>query len=265
MMFEDDRTTLPRAYVALPHDHLYEDREKDLAATIAWCLEQAGGDARSVGIQTGHRHDLDEEPLLLDFVAAGAKVYLDFRGKLPALPSGPVLMYRPLETHLLAVETQRSSSAVAAFEIVGPDHYRRSVGTEGMVGCQPWISAFKPIHLGGPEIKRKEPILPDPVVAAAMDTFTDLINSSTGLSDSRDRSTVLDGLTRLWRAGHRFDPEDLLAGALARNWRGDAAAQIRDFAREINGGKAKRFTERFRSDIVETWRSEASDSSAVEL
>lgn len=263
MMFEEDRTTLPRAYVALPYDHLYEERERDLAATIGWCVEQAGGDARSVGIQAGHRDDLDEEPLLLDFLAAGAKVYPDRRGKLGALPAGPVLMYRPLDTHLLAVETQRSSSAVAAFEIAGPDHYRQSAGTGGMVGCQPWISAFKPIHLGGPEITRKEPILPDPVVAAALDTFTDLINSSTGLSDGRDRSTVLDGLTRLRRAGHRFVPEDLLAGALERNWRGDAAAQIRDLAREINAGKAKRFTERFRSDIVETWRREALGSSAA--
>lgn len=257
MMFEDDRTTLPRAYVALPHDHLYEDREKDLMATIAWCLEQAGGDATLVGIQTSHKDDLEEEPLLVDFVAAGAKVYPDFRGKLGALPSGPVLMYRPLATHLWEAETKRSSSAVAAFEIAGPEHYQRSAGTEGMVGCQPWVTAFKPIHLGGPTIKGKEPVLPDPVVAAAMDTFTDLINSSTGLSDSRDRSTVLDGLTKLRKAGHQFDPEDLLAGALARNWRGDAAVQLKGLASEINAGKRKRFTERFRSDIVETWRKEA--------
>lgn len=118
-----------------------------------------------------------------------------------------------------------------------------------MVGCQPWVSAFNPVHLGGPEITRKEPILPDSVVAAAMGTFTDLINSSAGLSDSRDRSKVLDGLTKLQKAGHRFDPEELLAGALARNWRGDAAAQLKGLAREINAGKAKRFTERFRSGV----------------
>lgn len=89
-----------------------------------------------------------------------------------------------------------------------------------------------------------------------MDTFTDLINSSTGLSDSRDRSTVLDGLTKLRAAGHEFDPEDLLAGALARNWRGDAAVQLKDLASEINAGKRKRFTERLRPDIVATWREE---------
>lgn len=257
MMFEDDRTTVPRAYVALPYDHLYLDREKDLLATIAWCLDQAGGEAKSVGIQTGQKDDLEDEPLLVDFVAAGAKVYADFRGKLGVLPPGPVLMYRPLAMHLWEVETKRSSSAVAAFEIAGPEHYQRSAGTEGMVGCQPWVTAFNPVHLGGPAIKGKEPIVGDPVVAAALDTFTDLINSSTGLTDSRDRSTVLEGLTKLRNAGHLFDPEDLLAGALTRNWRGDAAVQLKDFASEINSGKRKRFTERFRPNIVEIWRAEA--------
>lgn len=256
MMFENDRTLLPRAYVALPHDNLYDEQEKDLLTTIAWCLEQAGGDATLVGIQTGHKDVLDEEPLLGGFVAAGAKVYADVRGKIGALPSGPVLMYRPLAMHLWEVETKRSSSAVAAFGILGPEHYQRNDGTEGMVGCQPWVTAFKPIHLGGPIIKAKEPVLPDPVVAAAMDTFTTLINSSTGLSDSRDRSTVLDGLTKLRKAGHHFDPEDLVAGALARNWRGDAAVELRDLASEINAGKRKRFTERLRPNIVETWRRE---------
>lgn len=257
MMFENDRTPLPRAYVALPYDHLYEDREKDLETTIAWCLEQAHGDATAVGIQTGHRYDLDDEPVLVGLVAEGARVYTDFRGKLGSLPSGPVLMYRPLDTHLWEVETKRSSSAVAAFEIAGPEHYGRSAGTEGMVGCQPWVSAFKPVHLGGPEIPPKEPVIPDPVVAVAMDTFTDFINSSTGLSDGRDRSTVLEGLTKLRQAGHEFDPDDLLAGALARNWRGDAAVQLKEFAREINAGRRKQFAKRFRSNVVDTWRKEA--------
>ncbi|MEQ4567238.1 hypothetical protein [Paenarthrobacter sp. CAP02] len=256
MMFEEDWTTLPRAYVALSHDYSYEDRDKDLAATIAWCLALANGDARLVGIQTGHEDDLDDEPLLAAFVAEGAKVYTDSRGKVGALPSGPVLMYRPHAAHLWEVETKRSTAAVAAYEITGPEHHQRSIGTEEMVGCQPWVTAFKPIHLGGPTIKVKEPILPDPVVAADMDTFTDLINSSSGLSDSRDRSTVLDGLTKLRKANHHFDPEDLLAGALARNWRGDAAVQLKDLAAEINAGKRKRFAERFRPDIVDTWRKE---------
>lgn len=255
-MFETDQSRVPRAYVALAYDHLHEDRDKDLMATIAWCLDHASGDASSVGIQTGRKDDLEDEPLLRDFIASGAKVYSDFRGKLGALPSGPVLLYRPLPQHLWEVETKRSSAAVAAFEIAGPEHYLQSVGTEGMVGCQPWVTAFNPVHLGGPAIRVKEPIINDPVVAAALDTFTDLINSSTGLTDSRDRSTVLEGLTKLRKAGHLFDPEDLLAGALMRNWRGDAAVQLKVFASEINAGKRKQFTERMRPNIVEIWRSE---------
>lgn len=257
MMFEEDRTKLPRAYVALPHDHLYQDHEKDLLDTIKWCLAQAGGDASKVGIQTGRKDDLEQDPLLLEFEAMGAKVYPDFRGKVADLPSGPVLMYRPLESNLWAVEDKRMPSAVAAFGITGPEHFADSFGHEDMASCQPWISAFKPLHLGGPLIQAKDPIVADRVVAVALDYFTGTINSSTGLTDSRDRSTVIEGLTKLRQAGHEFDPNDLLAGALAKNWRGKAAVQLRDVAAEINAGTRKRFTPRLRPEIVEIWREKA--------
>ncbi|ALV47208.1 hypothetical protein MB46_18630 [Arthrobacter alpinus] len=257
MMFEEDRTTLPRAYVALPLDHRYEDYEKDLLDTIQWCLDQADGNAAKVGIQLGHKDDLESEPLLADFVASGAKLYPDFRGKMAALPSGPVLMYRPFDTHLWAVETKRMPAAVAAFGITGPDHNAQHSGIEHMVGCQPWVTAFNPLHLGGPVIQNKSPMVADRVVAVALDYFTGTINSSTGLSDSRDRSTVIEGLTKLRKVGHDFDPNDLLAGALAKNWRGDAAVQLRDVAAEINAGKRKQFTPRLRPEIVEIWREEA--------
>ncbi|MHA7303847.1 hypothetical protein ACX80E_01140 [Arthrobacter sp. TMN-49] len=260
MMFEEDRTELPRAYVALPQDHLYQDHEKDLLGTIQWCVAQAGGDASKVGIQTGHKDDLEQDPLLLEFVAMGAKVYPDFRGKMADLPSGPVLMYRPLDSNLWALENKRMPSAVAAFGITGPEHYADRFGLEDMVGCQPWISAFKPLHLGGPLIQAKDPIVADRVVAVALGYFTGAINSSTGLTDSRDRSTVIEGLTKLRKAGHEFDPNDLLAGALAENWRGDAAVQLRDVAKEINSGKRKQFSSRLRPEIVEIWRRQALSS-----
>ena len=72
-----------------------------------------------------------------------------------------------------------------------------------------------------------------------------------------DRSTVTEGLTKLKVAGHRFDPNDLLAGALARNWRGEAALELLTLAAEINAGKKKRFTSRLKPDIVEIWRDKA--------
>ncbi|MFK0007016.1 hypothetical protein ACIQTZ_08180 [Paenarthrobacter sp. NPDC090520] len=253
MMFEDDRTAVPRAYVALPHDHLYEDHDRDMASAIAWCLSHADGDPRGVGIQTGRRDDLEDAPRLAALVKAGAKVYADSRGKLDLLPSGPVFLYRPQPAHLWQVEGKRMPSTVLAFGVTGPAHHDRHYGTEGMVGAQPWITAFKPEHLGGPAIEAKEPVIADRVVAAAMDHFTNSINSSTGLSHSSDRSTVTEGLTKLKEAGHRFDPNDLLAGALARNWRGEAALELVTLAVELNAGKSKRFTSRLRPDIVGLW------------
>ncbi|NWL32029.1 hypothetical protein [Paenarthrobacter nitroguajacolicus] len=257
MMFEDDRTAVPRAYVALPHDHLYEDHDKDLTSAITWCLSHADGDPRGVGIQAGRRDDLEDAPMLAALAKAGAKIYTDSRGKLDSLPSGPVFLYRPQPAHLWQVERKRMPSAVLAFGITGPAHHDRHYGTEGMVGAQPWITAFKPEHLGGPVIEAKEPAIADPVVAAAMDHFTNSINSSTGLSHSSDHSTVTEGLTKLKAAGHQFDPNDLLAGALARNWRGEAARELLNLATEINAGKKKRFTTRLNPDILEIWRKKA--------
>jgi len=96
--------------------------------------------------------------------------------------------------------------------------------SEGMVGAQPWITAFKPEHLSGLVIEPKVPTIPDPVVAAANDTFANPINSSTGLSHSSDRSTVTAGNTidscrvlgqTLWRSGAKWPHSVLHAPAVA--------------------------------------------------
>jgi hypothetical protein len=250
MMFDEDRTSVPRAYVGLP-----DDDDKDLAAAIGWCLDQADGNARAVGVQIASKRDLEDVPQLAAFLKAGAKAYPNFRGKMPALPSGPVLLYRPFAVQLWEVETKRTPSAIAAYGITGPSS--DGIGHTG-VACQPWVTAFKPTHLGGPAISAKTPIVPDPVVAAALDTFTNHVNSSAGLVDPRDRSTVIDGLTKLKAAGHSFDPEDILAGALVRNWRGDHALELRNLAADLTAGRPKRYQkDRLVPHIVEYWRNEA--------
>lgn len=66
-------------------------------------------------------------------------------------------------------------------------------------------------------IEPVEPVVADPVVWEAMERFTGSINSSTGLAHPTDRSRVIDGLTKLRRAGHGFDPDELLAAALRLN------------------------------------------------
>jgi hypothetical protein len=98
MMFDEDRTGISRAYVGLP-----DDQDKDLAAAIGWCLDQADGNARAVGVQVASKRGLEDAPQLAAFLKAGAKAYPNFRGKMPALPSGPVLLYRPFAMQLWEV------------------------------------------------------------------------------------------------------------------------------------------------------------------
>ena len=259
MMFEEDRTSIPRAYTALPDGPDHPDPVEDLKRSIEWCHGQADGNLRAIGVQVGSRFDLKDEPLLEALVRRGATVYPDSRGKVARLPAGPVLAYRPLPQTLWQIEEHRGPSAIAAVGITGPSHFRETF-TSTAVGAQPWVSAYNPKHLGGPVIEAKTPVISDPVIWEALKTFTNMINSSTGLSHSSDRSSVTEGLTKLKAAGHYFFPDDLLAGALRLNWKGNAAVELRKLAIEINAGKQKRFRKMLRPDIVEVWRAEASSA-----
>lgn len=260
MMFEEDRTSVPRAYTALPDNPDHADPVEDLKRAIEWCHSHADGNLQRIGVQIGSKFDLKDEPLLEALVRRGATVYPDSRGKVGRLPAGPVLAFRPLPQTLWQIEEHRGPSAFAAVGITGPSHFREMCTATKSAGAQPWVSAYNPKHLGGPVIEAKSPLISDPVVWEALKTFTNSINSSTGLSHSSDRSSVTEGLTRLKAAGHHFCPDDLLAGALRLNWRGSAAVELRELALEINAGKQKRYRKMLRPDIVEVWRSEAGTS-----
>jgi hypothetical protein len=103
-------------------------------------------------------------------------------------------------------------------------------------GLMAWVSAFRPERLAGAVIPVPDRVVDDPDVWAAMETFTDLINSGTGLSHPCDRSLVTEGLLELHRAGHTFDPDELMAAAFKLNWRGTAAWDLRVLATELKAG-----------------------------
>lgn len=257
MMFEEDRTHVARAYTSLPDSPGYGDSEADLEKAIAWCYNKADGDFHRIGIQASKKEVIDNEPLLAGLARHGASLHFDSRGKITSLPSGPVLVYRPQPETLWQIEEGHCPEAIVAAGITGPENHRRTFSPERRVGAQPWVTAYKPEHLGGPAIEAKEPIVPDPIAWVALKTFTNSINSSTGLSHSSDHSLVVDGLTKLRAAGHTFDPDDLLAGALALNWKGSTAVELRDLARELNSGKRKRYRPILKANIIKIWEDEA--------
>ena len=139
---------------------------------------------------------------------------------------GPVVICTPDLKSLAEAEEIRQATAIV---VVGAHP-----------GLKAWISAFRPERLAGAVIPVPDRVVDDPDVWAAMETFTDLINSGTGLTHPCDRSLVTDGLLELRRAGHTFDPDELMAAAFRLNWRGTAAWDLRVLASELDAGARSR-------------------------
>lgn len=225
-MFEADRSHVLRAYVPASHDS-----EADLALALTW-LSDEGGKANSlIGVQIPSRGDIDESPTLSELERRGRAAFSTWRRtSTNRRVSGAQLAYFPNSEMLLALETARSSVIVA----VGVDSSHA-----------PWITAYEAQPLSGATIV---PVpAADPVVVQALHTFTNAINSSTGLTDSRDRSKVIDGLQKLRRAGIPFTAEQLVTEALRRNWKGSAAhalgvARKSLLAKESSSGRPSRRT-----------------------
>lgn len=257
MMFEEDRTGIDRAYVAIP-----VSLEEALQVAVQWCLPKADNDYSKLGIRVPSRRLVAVTPNLQRLERAGVAISGESRRGIRNIVQGPLIVLSPTLQSLCEAEDECTATAIVLTGVSGPSRAddEASGVIPGSTGILPWVSAFHPEHLAGIPITPKTPILASPVLDQAMKSFTVSINSSTGLSDSRDRSRVTDGLTKLRSAGHSFDPDELLASALAHNWRGTAAWELRVLAQEINTGTRKRVRETYRADIVRIWEQEASNS-----
>lgn len=136
------------------------------------------------------------------------------------LRRGPVLVCPPDLKSLAEAEEIRQVTAIL---VVGAH-----------LGLRPWLNAFRPEPLTGAVIAVSQCLVSDPVVWTAMESFTDVINSGTGLAHPCDRVWVTEGLLDLRRSGHPFDPDELMAAAFKLNWRGTAAWDLRALATQLN-------------------------------
>lgn len=237
MMFEPDRNGVPRAYVTAD---VAADDAIGLAADWGWNLNTG----QRLGILIPHRTAIEENSGLAQLDRSGEGVFATWRySAANAKTSGPQIAYYPDLEHLLEVERRMPAGIV----LVGADETHRS-----------WVTAYSPTLLAGKSIADVEPAI-DPVVAVAVATFTDSVNSSTGLVDRRDRSKVTDGLQRLLRHGYAFTPEQLIAAALSANWQGRAAFALGALADDVLRGVRKQIRERYADGIVERWQAAASE------
>jgi hypothetical protein len=98
----------------------------------------------------------------------------------------------------------------------------------------------------------------NPVVQRAMQALTSRINTSSGLTDPKDRAAAVGILERLRSAGEDFEPESVAAWASLNGWTPKGVAQIRLVANDVMlakepGGHHAAWS----PDIVEKLRGEA--------
>lgn len=233
-----ERRNIDRAYVALP----VRPEGEGIAVAALWARERAD-DQGQLNLRVPLRRVVDDVPVLAELYRRGAKLSGERRTAANAVGQGPLIVYCPDLKSLAWAEEVRQATAIVA------------VGLHG--GLRPWVSAFRPTCLAGCEITPADPLVSDPVIWQALQTFTASINGGAGL----DRSRVTDGLQKLLIAEHAFDPDELMAAALRLNWRGSAAWELRKLAGEIASGKRKRVGYgTYRADIVQVWEQQAEES-----
>ena len=233
------------------------DRDAVLVEGIHWAFTHAVGPEPVLWLP--HAEVLEELPVAQRLVKSGLGLYADRpgrRGQSAPLPHDTtvVVFCQPL-TRLVELEpASHSIVLVGAYSAeLDPRFSSLSDGTYH----RPWIDAFDPVHLSGPEIPARTPLAGSPVMRAALDDFTSTTYGGTTMYDSRDRDMVVSGLQLLHRAGCQLDPDGLLAGALQRGWKGPQALRLRAVAKEIAGGKTKRPRRSYRAGTLDAWMAAA--------
>ncbi|MEY2476371.1 MAG: hypothetical protein QOG87_1686 [Actinomycetota bacterium] len=104
---------------------------------------------------------------------------------------------------------------------------------------------------------------PNPVVAAALESVTVMVNLSTGLAHPLDRPKAIWAFKLLRDAGYDWEPEVVKAWALAHGWRPDGANELAEVAAGIKARKALRGgTNPFAPGAVDRWRADATAEEA---
>ncbi len=248
---------MKRAYTALCNT---TDRDQDLITALRWARNHA---------EEGERVTLwcwDKESLPDRLVSSAPSLGIVVHSERPRprggrsapRPRGPVVAVDlPLET---LVEIEPFDHPVALVHTYAPENDERGgwIGGVDLPFDRPWLNAFQPECLADPEVTLVDPLLPDPVVAVAMKSFTGTTYGGTTMHDYRDGDRVTHGLMELRKGGHAIEPDLLFAAALRAGWRGREALRLWEVAKEVAKGVQKRPKHHYRDDILNHWRTEAS-------
>lgn len=104
-----------------------------------------------------------------------------------------------------------------------------------------------------------QPEIDDPVAKEAVDTLDALVNTSTGITHSSDRSTCIDIFKTLHSNGISFDPETVRAWLVAeKGWDPDYADDVKEITEGVQAGKRFQYgLGGLADDIFDQWQEQA--------
>lgn len=104
-----------------------------------------------------------------------------------------------------------------------------------------------------------QPEIDDPLAKEAVDTLDALVNTSTGITHSSDRSTCIEIFKTLHSNGISFDPETVRAWLVAeKGWDPDYADDVKEVAEGVQEGKRFQYGRGgLADDILEQWQEQA--------
>lgn len=235
-MFEKTRA-IPRAVVDL-------DDDSGAERAARWTLNQAQSVGGQPLLYVPGKRNIDYNPVLLALskrvTTATWRTLLRERWS-----GGPVLAAWPDQKHLADIDGDPRTSALCVLGWSQKD-------TQG------WAAAYQPERLTPGAGNPPRAGISDPVVEQGMKTMTALVNHANQLAGSMDRRDAVNVLLTLHDGGHRFEPDELYAWALANGWPARGADRLKEFAMQINRGSRPRADRSaLRPDILQVWRAEA--------
>lgn len=123
-----------------------------------------------------------------------------------------------------------------------------------------WIDTWGALELGS-DTERKSMDISDPVVKEAVETLDILVNTSTGITHSSDRSTCIEIFKTLDSEGIAFDPDEVRAWLISeKSWDPDHADDVREVAEGVREGRRFQYRQGgLADDIYDQWKDRADD------
>jgi len=217
--------------------------DRHVAIGAAWLHQQHG---RKAVFVPGKQNYVNNRTL--SALTSGCEVITQRALSNAQWAGGPLLACWPTEQMFGSISDRLGPRVTAVCVLEwGDAAYQRS-----------WITAHRGVDLTGTATTNIGIALP-PVVLAAMETMSHLVDHSNGLVGSFDKAIAIGILQALVRAGYRYDVDEMCAWALANGFTAGETEHLRDYAtKALTGHRFRlRHPHPLAADIVRQWEAAA--------